>query len=233
MASLKALVPPKPITLYGCVICPWAARTWIALVQANVEFEYVEIDLKNKPEWFLKEVNPGGKVPTLKYGDDIIIESAVTTEFIADLFPEAQLIPSEPFLRAQSRLMADRFMEYLQPIYREVVYSGIPDSGAKIFGAIEKFLPYLKDAKPFFGGSDHMTLAEILIAPFLSRIYMVLESELVSGETIRTLTTDPKYEYFNTWAQNIFATPGLKGTFDKTANFVWVKDRYDSVAKAK
>ncbi|KAK9237961.1 thioredoxin-like protein [Lipomyces kononenkoae] len=229
MASLKALVPPKPITLYSSVVCPWAARTWIVLTQANVEFEYVEIDLKNKPEWFLKEVNPGGKVPTLKYGDDIIIESAITTEFVADLFPEAQLIPRDPFLRAQSRLMADRFSEFLFPIYREVYYSGNPGSDAKIFDAIDKFLPYLKDAKPFFGGSDHLTLAEILIAPFLSRIYLVLESGLVGDETLKTLASDPKYEYFNTWAQNILATPGLKGTFDKTANLAWVKERYASV----
>ncbi|KAK9377232.1 thioredoxin-like protein [Lipomyces chichibuensis] len=231
MSLLKTLIPPKPIKLYGCVICPWAARTWIVLTQANVEFEYIEIDLKNKPEWFLKEVNPGGKVPTLKYGDDIIIESAITTEFVADLFPEAKLILDDPFLRAQGRLMADRFMEYVVPVYRELYFSGNFDAVGNVFGAIDKFLPYLKDAKPFFGGSDHMTLAEIMIAPFLSRLYMILESEFVSGKILETLTSDPKYEYFNTWAQNILATPGLKGTFDKTPNLNWVKERLASLGK--
>ncbi|KAK9325551.1 thioredoxin-like protein [Lipomyces orientalis] len=231
MASLKTLVPPEPIKLYSCVICPWAARTWIALVQANVEFEYIEIDLKNKPEWFLKEVNPGGKVPTLKFGDEIIIESAVTTEFVADLFPEAKLIPSDPLLRAQSRLMSDRFMEFIFPVYREMLMGGNLDARTKVFDAIDKFLPYLKDAKPFFGGSDHLILAEIMIAPFISRLYLILESELVSGETFQKLTSDPKYEYFNTWVQNILASPGLKGTFDKAANLNWTKDRIASLRK--
>jgi hypothetical protein len=54
--------------------------------------------------------------------------------------------------------MADRFMEYLVPVYRELYFSGNLAAGANVFGAIDKFLPYLKDAKPFFGGSDHLTL---------------------------------------------------------------------------
>ncbi|KAK9451762.1 thioredoxin-like protein [Limtongia smithiae] len=230
-SALTKLVPPKPIKLYSCVICPWAARTWIVLTQANVEFEYIEIDLKNKPEWFLKEVNPGGKVPTLKYGNDILIESAITTEFVADLFPEAKLHASDPFVRAQSRLMADRFMENVFGIYRETAFGGNFGALAKIFDAIDKFEPYLINAKPFFGGSDHPLLPEILIAPFVSRIYMVLESEYAAKEILEKLSTDPKYSYFHTWATNLIASPGVKGTFDKALNMAWLSERIASQKK--
>ncbi|KAK9462533.1 thioredoxin-like protein [Lipomyces oligophaga] len=210
-------VPPKPITLYSYINCPWAARTWIALVQANVEFEYVEIDLRNKPEWFLREINPDGKVPVLKYGDDLIVESAVTTELIADLFPK-ELYLADPFAKAQSKLMSDRFMELVFPFYRNAVFNSKLEEFSNVFTAIDKFLPYLHTPKPFFGGSDHPTLSEIMIAPFISRLYLLLESEYVSKEIYAKLSSDVKYKVFHDWALAILASPGVANTFDKASN---------------
>ena len=37
----------------------------IALAEANVQFTRYEIDLQNKPEWYLPKVNPVGKVNIL------------------------------------------------------------------------------------------------------------------------------------------------------------------------
>ncbi|KAK7206235.1 thioredoxin-like protein [Myxozyma melibiosi] len=227
--SLAKIIPPKPIKLYCCIICPWAARTWIALTQANVEFEYIEIDLKNKPDWFLKEVNPGGKVPTLKYGDEYLIESAITTEFVADLVPEAKLLPKDPFKLAQSRLLSDRFSEFLFPVYRKSIYGGDVSALNDIFDAIDKFVPYLVNAKPFFDGSEVPTLAELLVAPFVSRIYLVLESDIGSKDVLTKLSTDPKYAYFHTWATNLIASPGVAGTFDKAVNLAHLAERITSL----
>ncbi|KAK9476754.1 thioredoxin-like protein [Lipomyces japonicus] len=215
MSSASKLVPLKPIKLYASRTCPWAARTWIILTQLNVEFEYIEIDLRNKPEWFLRDVNPGGKVPTLKYGDDYLIESAITTEFVANLFPETNLIPKDPFVSAEARLLTDRFQEFVSPVYREVVFQAKTEAADKLFDAIDKFLPYLKNAAPFFNGSDHPLLAEILIAPFVSRLYLLLESKFVANETFTKLSTDPKYKYFHEWAVALINSPGVTGTFDK------------------
>ncbi|KAK9464635.1 thioredoxin-like protein [Lipomyces arxii] len=225
MSSVAMRVPPKSIKFYCSVICPWAARTWIALTQANVEFEYIEIDLANKPAWFLKEVNPGGKVPTLKYGDDILIESAITTEFVADLFPEAGLISTDAFERAEGRLMADRYMELLFPLYRDTVFKADSTAVGKTFEAIDKFLPFLKNANPFFGGATSITLHEIMIAPFIARYFTLLESDFVDASIYKTLSTDPKYSYFFTWASNILSSPGLVGTYDKKLNFGIIEQR--------
>jgi glutathione S-transferase len=46
------------------VSCPWAARSRVALAEANADFEEIEIDLRNKPEWYLK-VNPVAHASTL------------------------------------------------------------------------------------------------------------------------------------------------------------------------
>jgi len=49
--------PPKPIKLYSNKSCPWAQRSRIALLEAGVNYEEVEVDLVNKPEYYWK-INP-------------------------------------------------------------------------------------------------------------------------------------------------------------------------------
>lgn len=39
------------IIFYNAVVCPYAQRVAIALKEVGAEYEKVEIDLQNKPEW--------------------------------------------------------------------------------------------------------------------------------------------------------------------------------------
>lgn len=41
------------ITFYNAVICPYAQRAAIALREAGANFETVDIDLTNKPAWYV------------------------------------------------------------------------------------------------------------------------------------------------------------------------------------
>lgn len=49
-----SITPPKPIKLYSNKSCPWAQRSRIALLEAGVKYEEIEIDLQNKPDWYWK-----------------------------------------------------------------------------------------------------------------------------------------------------------------------------------
>jgi len=49
--------PPKPIKLYSNRSCPWAQRVRIALLEAEVNYEEIEIDLTNKPSYYFN-INP-------------------------------------------------------------------------------------------------------------------------------------------------------------------------------
>ena len=72
---------PK-LTLYTSRYCPWAHRAQFALHELGLEYEEIIIDLtKPREPWYL-EINPRGLVPTLKYGDEIIIESGIITQFL-------------------------------------------------------------------------------------------------------------------------------------------------------
>lgn len=53
------------LTLISYETCPFVMRAAAVLHQKNVPFDVQFIDVKNKPEWFLK-MSPLGKVPLLK-----------------------------------------------------------------------------------------------------------------------------------------------------------------------
>ena len=79
-----------------------AARTaracGIALAEKELDYETVEIDLADRPEW-LYELNPNGSVPVLDDGF-ILPESEVIMAYLDERYPERPLLPSDPVERA-------------------------------------------------------------------------------------------------------------------------------------
>ena len=75
-----------PLKLISHKLCPYVQRAVIALTEKGVPFERIDIDLANKPDWFLK-ISPLGKVPVLVVtGNDgkevALFESNVICEYI-------------------------------------------------------------------------------------------------------------------------------------------------------
>ena len=65
-----------PLKLISHKLCPYVQRAVIALTEKGVCFERIDIDLANKPDWFLK-ISPLGKTPVLVVSEHAIFESAV------------------------------------------------------------------------------------------------------------------------------------------------------------
>jgi len=86
--------------------CPFAQRTHMCLLEKGLDFERIEIDLDNKPEWF-EEVSPYSKVPVLKDGNVRVYESTVINEYLEEVFPEPSLLPGTPGERATARTWID------------------------------------------------------------------------------------------------------------------------------
>ncbi|MBX9647083.1 MAG: glutathione S-transferase family protein [Xanthobacteraceae bacterium] len=82
-------------------LCPYVQRAVIALTEKGVEFERIDIDLANKPDWFLK-ISPLGKTPVLLVGDIAIFESAVILEYLEETQPRP-LHPGNALTRAEHR----------------------------------------------------------------------------------------------------------------------------------
>jgi glutathione S-transferase len=82
-------------------LCPYVQRAVIALTEKGVPFQRIDIDLANKPDWFLK-ISPLGKTPVLVVGDHAIFESAVILEYLEETQPKP-LHPADPLARAEHR----------------------------------------------------------------------------------------------------------------------------------
>ena len=78
------MTQPKLI-LISHHLCPFVQRAAIALNEKGVEFERKNIDLNNKPDWFLK-LSPLGKVPILVVDDEtVLFESSVIAQYVNEI----------------------------------------------------------------------------------------------------------------------------------------------------
>ncbi len=89
------------LTLISHKLCPYVQRAVIALKEKGVEFERIDIDLANKPDWFVA-LSPLGKTPVLLVDGQVIFESAVICEYLEDTV-EPALHPANPLDRARHR----------------------------------------------------------------------------------------------------------------------------------
>src|SRR5262249_16167174 len=87
-------------------LCPYVQRAVIALTEKGVPFQRIDIDLANKPDWFLK-ISPLAKVAVLtvatEQGEVALFESNVICEYIEETQEGAKLHPQDPLRRAEHR----------------------------------------------------------------------------------------------------------------------------------
>src|ERR1700738_4748578 len=91
-----------PLKLISHKLCPYVQRAVIALTEKGVPFERIDIDLANKPDWFLA-ISPLGKTPVLLVGDSAIFESAVILEYLEETQAKP-LHPADPLCSMISRV---------------------------------------------------------------------------------------------------------------------------------
>src|SRR4051794_30369759 len=91
----------EQLKLISHKLCPYVQRAVIALTEKGVPFERIDIDLANKPDWFLA-ISPLGKTPVLQVGDKAIFESAVILEYLEET-QRKPLHPADPLMRAEHR----------------------------------------------------------------------------------------------------------------------------------
>lgn len=94
------------LTLVSHHLCPYVQRVSIALDEKGVRFERTYIDLKAKPDWFLK-ISPLGKVPLLQVpqqsGETVLFESSVIAEYVEESQAGPKLHPEDALERARHR----------------------------------------------------------------------------------------------------------------------------------
>jgi glutathione S-transferase len=173
-----------PLKLISHKLCPYVQRAVIALSEKGVAFERIDIDLADKPDWFLK-ISPFGKVPVLLVGDEAgeaaLFESNVICEYIEDTQAAAKLHPQNLLQRAQHR----GWMEFGSSILSDLwglettgdaaVFASKRQAVAAKFERVEAAL----GAGPFFAG-ENFSLVDAVFAP-LFRYFDVFDELIELG----------------------------------------------------
>ncbi|EGW13751.1 Glutathione S-transferase omega-1 [Cricetulus griseus] len=114
----KGSSPPGPvpeglIRVYSMRFCPFAQRALMVLKAKGIRHEIVNINLKNKPEWFLKK-NPTGLVPVLEDSKGrLISESVIICEYLDEAYPDKKLFPDDPYEKARQKMTLESFSKAL------------------------------------------------------------------------------------------------------------------------
>ncbi|XP_793270.2 glutathione S-transferase omega-1 [Strongylocentrotus purpuratus] len=169
----EALPPLKPgvLRLYSMAFCPFAERTRFVLAAKGIDYELVNVNTFQKPEWYFDK-NPDGVVPTLEQDDKLIQESIVTCEYLDELYPDiAPMFPSDPYLRSRDKLFIQRFGKFISGFYLSGKEKGeneeLRSAAIKNVESVEQELK--KRGTPFFSGSSP-GMVDFSIWPFIYRI---------------------------------------------------------------
>jgi glutathione S-transferase len=182
-------------------LCPYVQRAVIALTEKGVAFERADVDLANKPDWFLK-VSPLGRTPVLQVGDTAIFESAVILEYLEETGPKP-LHPADPLRRAEHR----GWIEFGSAVLNEIagLYSA-PDEAAFKAKAAQLEARFVRleariAASPWFDGEE-FSLVDAVFGPVFR--YFDVFDEI--GE-FGILKNKPK---LSRWRASLAARPSVK-----------------------
>ncbi|KAF6825237.1 putative glutathione s-transferase [Colletotrichum musicola] len=229
---------PK-IKLYTNHGCPWAHRAHIALAELGLPYEEEIIDLSvPRTQEYLK-VNPRGLVPSLSYDGEIVTESAVVAQFLADAHP-SHLVPSSgtpeaALRRARIAFFVDAYFSKANGhIFK--VYSAKNEgeleaaAGAFVDAVVKDVEPLLADAKPYFGGSEKVTLAEVLTGSFTLRLFSFANHGILPKSILANL--EQRAPNFYRWAQAVNQTPSVTKIWDEANVVERTKHRIASLRAA-
>jgi len=112
------------LTLVSHALCPYVQRAAIVLHEKGVGFERLDVDLANKPDWFLR-LSPLGRTPVLQVGDEALFESAVICEYLDETHPP-RLHAEDALQRARERAWVEFGSAALGGI--AVLYNAVDDA---------------------------------------------------------------------------------------------------------
>ena len=217
---------PQRLRLISHKLCPYVQRAAIVAAEKHIDFERIDIDLANKPDWFLK-LSPTGKVPVLEVLDDagrvhVLFESAVIAEYLDEISGNA-LLPTDALQRARIRA----WVEYASATLADIgkLYSAPDFAGFEAaIGALTARFETLEIevGGKFFAGT-RFGLADAAFAPVF-RYLDVFEREL--GVTL--VERGPKV---TAWSEEIGIRPSVIGAVpldyaDRLLNFAIARNSH-------
>ncbi|MCA1665484.1 MAG: maleylacetoacetate isomerase [Myxococcales bacterium] len=157
----------------------WRVR--IALAYKNVAYEYVAVNItpavkaQNRAEY--QKLNPMQQVPTLVLDDGRqLAQSMAILEYLEETLPRPSLLPSDPYLRARARQLAELVNAGIQPFQNLPTMASVKELGGDpkefVRGYIARGLDALAASAEATAGNflvaDAPSFADVCLVPQLN-----------------------------------------------------------------
>ncbi len=220
------------LKLYSTNSCPFAHRSRLMLYEKGIDFELIEIDLSNKPDWFAS-VSLYTKVPALEQGDVRIYESAIVNEYIDEVYPTPAMVPADPGRRALARIWVDycntRFTSAFGGLLRGTDPTARPEKAEKLLEALrymEKSGLEKLGSNPYWMG-DSISIVDVAFWPWFERFAALTH--------YREFTIPDDCTRINAWVAAMRERPAVQQAANPPEFFINAYARYaeDTAAAAE
>ncbi|XP_068114306.1 glutathione S-transferase omega-1-like [Hyperolius riggenbachi] len=206
-------VPKGYVRLYSMRFSPFAQKVLLVLISKGIKHEVVNINLKNKPDWFA-EKSPTGQIPCLETADGkLIFDSSIICEYLDDAFSGTKLTPSDPYKKAQQRMLIEQF-------------SAAPGAFFKIVGGMRnnedvteykiQFLETFEKQDEMFGRNktpfltgDTASMVDYMLWPWFERFVLAGMPGFMD-----------KTPHIKAWYDRMMQRPAVKATYIKPEVFM-------------
>ena len=177
------------LKLYHYPISPNSRRVWVALLEKQIPFEVVDLNLDGdqfQPDFL--EINPFHHIPVLVDDDFSVVESLAILDYLEAKYPTPALLPADAKALAIVRMVelvtVNELLPALNPLVAKMVGVDALDpqkleQAKQQAFTILKFFEGLLGENTYFGGSSSITLAEIVagtVVPLLPMLGVSLDN---------------------------------------------------------
>eukprot|EP00468_Gymnochlora_sp_CCMP2014_P011047 CAMPEP_0167757234 /NCGR_PEP_ID=MMETSP0110_2-20121227/9813_1 /TAXON_ID=629695 /ORGANISM="Gymnochlora sp., Strain CCMP2014" /LENGTH=573 /DNA_ID=CAMNT_0007643403 /DNA_START=96 /DNA_END=1820 /DNA_ORIENTATION=+ len=215
-AQISLRAPPDvkkdttEIQFFANVLCPYAQRTWMTLLEKNVDFELVEVDLKKKPDWY-RIVNPAEKVPAIidvRRGKQVVVESRDIGLYLESQYKEkgVKLVPDIVGM-ADEIWVWDDFVDYdVVPAFFSYLTATEDDDDSELEKELlESLQRFDEGIQGIWLTGDTFTLADVNALPFIHRLDFSLKE-------YKNWEIPSRFKNLHAWLQRAYERPSFKAT---------------------
>lgn len=170
------------LKFYYHPMSPISRRVWIALLEKEIPFDPMVVDLRGKQfEKDFLAVSPFHHVPVVVHGDIRVIESIAILDYLDSQFHQRPLSPATPADIARMRMVQLVVTNELLPKLVAVVNAEHQPLSEKTLAHLETCFQFLEQQlsdQVYFGG-EMLNLADIVAGstvPLFSRLGVSLQS---------------------------------------------------------
>ncbi|XP_054013100.1 pyrimidodiazepine synthase-like [Hylaeus anthracinus] len=189
--------------LYSMMFCPFAHRIRLILSYKKIPHDIVNINLKNKPEWYF-EIHPEGKVPAFVDTDGkVVTDSIDIANYLDEKYPEPPLYHEAT--KARDLELLDHYSKIVS-IFSNCIHGNderpLSDIIAQIFDLLVEYEDELKSRGTTFFGGTQPGMLDIMMWPWVERRKSL---SLIYKEHI--IIKDARFSQLMEWTKEMKAQP--------------------------